>query len=276
VSGADAERGTAREWVGTLASTIGILVALLYYFGWVRTTVQMRDLGSDPGVLDLSTQDYVLKSVNVLFVPAVIIGVACLAAVREHERFVRLLQQRPALADALTRPNRFWRIVAIAVAVLVVLLVAPVTRQVAVPLSLALALGTWLYVERLRWRLGRRPAAAPRRTLVVVVVVLLLATIWLTERLARAAGHLYAEDLLTNPAQLPAVTLTLTQPAVPDPPGVLVMVSRHGDQEIYQYQGLRLLQASANRYVFLCVDPGTGQHRVLVIRDSDGVQVQLG
>jgi hypothetical protein len=89
---------------------------------------------------------------------------------------------------------------------------------------------------------------------VVVVVVLLLATIRLTERLARAAGHLYADDLLANPAQLPAVTLTPTQRAVPDPPGAPVKVSRHGDQEIYQYQGLRLLEASANRYVFLCVD----------------------
>jgi len=275
VSGAADERASAREWLGTLASTIGILVALLYYFGWVRTTVQMHDLGSDPGVLDLSTQDYVLKSVNVLFVPAVILGVACLAAVREHERVVRLLRRRPSLAVALTRPNQFWRIVTIALALTVILIAAPFTRQVAVPLSLTLALATWLYVERLRRRLLRRPAA-PRRTLVVVLAVLLLATIWLTERLARTAGHLYAEDLLANPAQLPAVTLTLTQPALPVPPGARVNVSHLGDQEIYQYQGLRLLQASANRYVFLCVDHGNAQHRGLVIRDSDGVQVQLG
>jgi hypothetical protein len=275
VSGETAERPSTREWVGTFASTVGTLVALLYYFGWVRTTVQMRDLGSDSGVLDLSTQDYVLKSVNVLFVPAVFLGTVCLVAVREHERIVRFLRRRPTLAGVITRPNRFWQIAGATVVVTVVLIATPVTRQIAVPLSLTLALAAWLYVERLRRRLwGHHPA--PRRTLVVVTVVLLLTTFWLTERLARAAGHLYAEDLLANPGQLPAVTLNLSQPTTPLPPGVRLVVNRDGDQVTYQYQGLRLLQASANRYVFLCVDTGSLQRRVLVIHDSDGVQVQLG
>jgi hypothetical protein len=275
VSGEAAERTWTREWVGTLASTVGTLVALLYYFGWVRTTVQMRDLGSDSGVLDLSTQDYVLKSVNVLFVPAVFLGALCLVAIREHERIVRYFKRRPTVARVVTRPNRFWQIVAATVVVTAVLIATPATRQFAVPLTLTLALAAWLYIERLRRRLLRH-CPAPRRTLVVVTVVLLLTTFWLTERLARAAGHLYAEDLLANPGQLPAVTLTLSRPTTPIPPGVRLVVNRDGDQVTYQYQGLRLLQASANRYVFLCVDPVSQQRRVLVIHDSDAVQVQLG
>ena len=53
--------------VVSIGSPLALITALMFYFGWVRTHVQARELGYDVAVLQLSTTDYLLKSINVLF-----------------------------------------------------------------------------------------------------------------------------------------------------------------------------------------------------------------
>src|SRR6267378_186694 len=62
-----------RSWLasGTL------IAAFLYYFGWTRTDALWRSLGIDQSVMGFSTQDYVLRSIDSVFLPAV--GLAFLA-----------------------------------------------------------------------------------------------------------------------------------------------------------------------------------------------------
>jgi len=83
-----------------LLADVGAIVALatatLYYFGWVRTKEQARVLGFDASAMSLGTTDYILKSLNVLFVPIVVLVLAALALYVTHLRVVepRLAQAR--------------------------------------------------------------------------------------------------------------------------------------------------------------------------------------
>jgi hypothetical protein len=53
--------------VATVGSPIAIATGLLFYFGWVRASVQARALGYDTTILDWTIQDYILRSINVLY-----------------------------------------------------------------------------------------------------------------------------------------------------------------------------------------------------------------
>src|SRR5919198_481590 len=62
-----------------------LITALAFYFGWRRERAFAGYFGIDPSVLGFSTNDYVLRSVDALFVPAavvllVVFGVLCLYA----------------------------------------------------------------------------------------------------------------------------------------------------------------------------------------------------
>ncbi len=61
---------------GHLRANVTVLTALLVYFGWKRADTQATVLGVDESVFGLSTQDYLLRSVDALFLPIGIFAAA--------------------------------------------------------------------------------------------------------------------------------------------------------------------------------------------------------
>ena len=62
----------ARKLLGLIAGIVApatLLTALAYYFGWRRERAFAGYFGIDPSVLGFSTSDYILRSVDALFVP---------------------------------------------------------------------------------------------------------------------------------------------------------------------------------------------------------------
>ena len=60
-----------------IGSPIALATTLALYFGWVRSRAQAAAFGADVSVFDMSPQDLVLRSVDVLFLPirlALLIG----------------------------------------------------------------------------------------------------------------------------------------------------------------------------------------------------------
>lgn len=87
--------------VGTIASQAALFIGVLYYFGWVRTHASLGYFGVDPSLIGYSTPDYVLRSINVTFLPIVYAAITAVVLFGFH-RFV----VQPTLNRVETDPPR--------------------------------------------------------------------------------------------------------------------------------------------------------------------------
>ena len=59
----------ALELFGLVIAPTTIITALAFYFGWTLTNARASYFGIDASALGFSTQDYLLRSADALFVP---------------------------------------------------------------------------------------------------------------------------------------------------------------------------------------------------------------
>jgi hypothetical protein len=262
-----------------------VLTALLVYFGWKRADVQARRLGLDETLFALSTRDYLLRSVDALFLPlgiAAALGLAWLWAdgrLRERlsdprwwlpiARGVRVLRWSWVLAPAL----------GYAIGVVAEWLQAPIVGLVAFPLSFGLGalmtayavdLGRDLDQQRGRavpdgtWRTG------PTRGLVAVLV--LLSVFWTLTNVAVTRGIALARQVERRVETLPAVTVHSTGRLGIDAPGV---TEHELASDAYRYDGLRLLHH--HDATFLLVHDGWSRAGgvVLVLTDDADLRFEI-
>jgi hypothetical protein len=79
-----------------------------------------------------------------------------------------------------------------------------------------------------------------------------LALFWDTERLARMAGDLYAQETAARPEQLPLVTVYRKQRLLLSGPRITEqVVGDAASAYAYRYTGLYLLQRNGDRYLLL-------------------------
>ncbi len=257
------------KWVG---SPIALGTALLFYFGWVRSQAQASALGVDVSVFEMSTQDMVLRSVNVLFFPIIAMLLGGLV----------LLQLDPWLRTHARRASlvlRYAWLLFIPLALLLLILNEEVGRTL-LPLWVLLTIGGMAYGSRLRRHAnGDDRPASPMQT-VLVVALLVVTLFWLTERVARVGGEALAEDLKNNLAdRLPHVSLVSAGDLHIEASGVTETELSGSDSEYgYRYDGLYLLQRSGDKY-FLLSDgwqSNVNQGRLIVLPDDDTIRLQFG
>ncbi|TCM33814.1 hypothetical protein [Kribbella sp. VKM Ac-2568] len=262
------------HWVRSLAtigSPIALATALLFYFGWVRTRFQARALGYDPAILQLSVQDYLLKSVNVLFLPFVVLVLVVLVLHHQHRRLVAAARRSDRVRASASRAGRLlvwsWPIWLLTAGVMLAL---PATRFIAVPISLSIGLLLALYGSTLTRTVGSG-ASWPRPTSIIVYVLLAFAIFWDTERIARATGEAFAQDILVYPWQLIAVTVYSEKRLELAVPGVTESELRPDSAYHFRYTGLRLLEGSHDRYVLLGANGGN----IVVLKDEQGLRFEF-
>jgi len=253
------------------ASPVALITALLFYFGWVRTRFQANALGYGPAILDFALQDYLLKSVNVLFLPVALLLSAGLLFHRLDRRLIILAGSRPRLAAALSRTGRYLCLFSpLWIAVAVLLVADPRTRFLALPSCLTAATLLALYGYHLQRSLG----GADRWTGTTTILVLLLlafALFWDTERLARVSGEAFAADIVAAPEQLVAVTVySQKRLELDDRVATEAALSRDSAYQ-FRYTGLRLLERTGDRYILLAQDAD----RILVLRDGEGLRFEF-
>jgi hypothetical protein len=265
--------------VTTVGSPIALATALLVYFGWVRGSVQARELGYDVSVESLSTREFVLRSVDVLFLPLVLLLLVGLLLRALHTRAVRADRpERTGAIQVVARALRwswpFWLLLA------VLGLATDGVRPVALPLALTLALLSVLYGELLDRRVGGPSASRTReRQLerrIIVLVLLALVLFWDTERLARAVGEAFAEDIGANPDQLVWVTVYSGKDLQLELPGVEeTRLSGTDSAYVFRYDGLRLLSKSGEKYVVINRGWDRRTGRVVLIRDDASTRMEF-
>jgi hypothetical protein len=253
-----------------VGSPIALATTLALYFGWVRSSAQSAEFGADVSVFDMSPQDLVLRSIDVLFFPILLVLLLGLGLVR-LEPWLR------EHAGPASRILRFSWVLAPVAGVLVVVTDGAASNLL--PLFVLVAIGGTAYGNVLH-RYANGDTSPPRLVNVALVGALLIAALfWQTERLARVGGKALADDLRHNlAARLPTVTLLSEKRLQIDGTCVTEMKLDAGTDSAYtyRYEGLYLLQRSRERNVI--ITDGWVQHagRLLVFADSDTIRMEFG
>jgi hypothetical protein len=263
--------------IAVVGSPFAAATALLVYFGWVRTQVQARALGYDAGLLDSSVQDYVMRSIVVLYGPILVLASTALVLQWMHRRWVLAVVRGPRRKVWLPRlvAACTWSAVAWA------LLFAGLAYAVP-PLAGFCAAGfftvTMVSAFYGRWLRGRLSGSPPRPDVSnsLLLVVLALAVFWATEQVAANVGEAYAEQITTDRNRLIAVVVYSVKSL--DLVGSGVVETRMTAPDAlyrYRYEGLRLVQRSDKRY-FLIGDGWSPQdRRVILLQESDDLRLEF-
>ncbi|MEV4641157.1 hypothetical protein AB0J80_27825 [Actinoplanes sp. NPDC049548] len=256
----------------SVVSPVAVGTVLLFYFGWVRTKTEAAALGYDSKILEFTTADYVLRSINVLSLPVVAVLVLMLIVLHAHRWLIVRLGPTGRMRLAYTL-LRSWLFSLVLVTVLVQLTPSLITP--ALPPILTCAVGFALYGDYLRAsvRPGRRWSLAIR---LVMGALLVLAVIADTERLARAMGEGFAQSVAADQGQLTAVEVYSAKDFFLTVPNVTT-TRAGGTDTVYRfhYSGLRLLQRTGDKYLLINDGWTRETGRVLLLRDSGDIRLEF-
>ncbi len=254
--------------VAALVSPIALATALLFYFGWVRSEAQARAFGADASVFDMSAQDLILRSVNVLFFPIIGLTLLAILALRLHPR----IQRHGRTAG---RILSFSWVLAV-VGLLLAIFARPVGREL-LPLFVLLAVAGTAYGALLSRNASpeRRPLNLP---LVGLIATLLIGIIfWQTERIARLAGASLAAELQADLSSLPeAAVISSGRLHLVGPEVTEERIPGDESGDTYRYSGLYLLQRSGGKYFLLTDGWLDGDGRLIVLSDSELIRIEFG
>ncbi len=267
--------------ISAVGPPLTVATALLFYFGWARADAQASYMGLNVSLFGYSVQDYLLISINALFVPLVsilVLAVVWLALDRWLRRCIAEDRGRAVIVRAAG-------IAALLSGLLVgiSLLLAIVERARAAlytpyMMALGVLVATWCVHLRRLGRAGTRPALtaeqrAVETTLVLSIVTLLL--FWGTADFAQALGRRLAVDYEQGVQFMPRAEVYSPQPLGIGSAAVTEVNVGTADAALYRYDGLRLLVLSGGRFFFLH-DGWTPQNgTVIVLPDDNSVRIEF-
>jgi hypothetical protein len=250
--------------LGAVVAPATFLSALLYYFGWSHAYWFCNYFGVNSTVLGFTTTDYLMRSVDALFVPMTVVAAAAMAAAWGHS----LLQSRLADGSWSRVLARILPAVALAggalflggfISVLTPTVLTGRLVGVAAPLCLGGGVLLLVYAVHLR-RFIARPhgaAAGNRRWAsavewIVVFVLVSLSLFWAATDYSAAVGTSRAIDFVAGMASYPDVVLYSEHSLSLTGPGVTQTQCRDADAAYrFRYGGLKLVLESGGQYFFL-------------------------
>lgn len=283
----------ALELVGLVVAPTTLVTALAYYFGWVLTNSRASYFGIDASALGYSTQDYLLRSADALFVPlgsvfALALGgvwlhayaIGQLGAARSRERLRIAARIAVGIGAALFALGAF--------AVFRPLSFSPhyLFPSASPGIGIAvLAYGLHLLdrVAAAERGTARLPRAAPsaglsiRATaLTLVALLVVLSGFWTASRYADALGRGRAERLASSLQLRPQVTVFAPKRLALEAGGVVERRLAGGGAYAYSYSGLRLLVRSGGKYFLLPAGWTRARGSAIVLADSADYRFEFG
>jgi hypothetical protein len=285
--------GGGSRVIGLVAAVVTpttLITALAYYFGYRRERAFAGFFGIDVSFLGFTTTDYVLRSVDALFVPAAVVLLIAFGAVFLHA-IVGDLSGRIALAPIAAVAGLG------ALAVGIALLAG---QPLANEYGYLQALGPAVGVALLLYALARRRSVSRQALSAAVFVgvgVILVSLFWATFEYADSRGRSEAKQLARDILVNPSVTIFSKEPlnidplapggGVPQPVqqgggcGEITVKKLHGGVYKRRYDGFTLLIRSGDKY-FLTPTPTDNQtawsssnDSVFIIPDDNSVRIQL-
>lgn len=280
----------ALELIGLVVAPTTLVTALAFYFGWVLTSSRASYFGIDASALGYSTQDYLLRSADALFVPLGSVFVLALGCVWLHAFALRQLREPAARARLRIAA---WAAVAAGGALFafgVFAVFRPLSfsphylfRSASPGIGIALlAYGLALLdrivaAQRGQVRRTESPASVRATALALVALLVVLSGFWTASEYADALGRGRAQRLAASLQLRPQVTVYAPKRLAIDA-GDVVEQRLAGDDGAYRYRysGLRLLVRSGGKY-FLVPDGWTRRSgTAIVLADSTDYRFEFG
>lgn len=258
---ASLQYGQALQGISALIAPATLLTGIAFYFGWARVDAFDEYFGLDPSAVGYSTRDYVLNSLNALFLPVVVVLIALLVLALVHAYVT------DAHRTGRRSPAALRRLSEVSLTVGAVLLVVggfgvfgvftfqmPYLISTLFPAAGVLLIAHAVDVrERLR---GDPPLSTAGRVLVGLFVAICL--FWAAGLYARTVGRNEAARVAQHLDELPGVAIASTSD-LDLPTGGARAGSPSGGATTYVYGRLRLL-ALANGTMFLLPTNWTPSH----------------
>jgi hypothetical protein len=270
--------------VGRLVAPVTLLTALLLYHGLNYSSAFWGYLGLDPSVLELTTQDHLIGTVDALFIPLLGLSGLVLALLAGHAFVARLRERwgadRAIRATVLVLVPVGVELVALG-AVAAVRPLDGVLHFLVPPTALGLGVVLLAYAGHLRAASTTHAGSDPELTHILqaaaVSGLVVLALFWATAGYAAAAGRDRAEIAVEDLEG--AAVVHSERRLLLDGPGVTeVPCTGDGAAYPFRYHGLRLLMRSGGRYVLLPVSwvPHDGVAIVLPVADVQRLDLVPG
>ena len=268
----DMRSGLVRTLLAVLAN-VGVLTALLVYFGWVRADRMATLVGLDEAILGMTVDDYVRRSVRSVFLLPLFAAVAGLAWVGLDQWWQRR-RVRAGIGDPAVVFVARWlwaAAVLVFVAGLAMWLAGHALTYTLGPLVCVAGLLLFLYALSLRSHLPGAVGFAPLTEGVLRGSIALLAAVglfWSATNFATVEGTELARDFEAHVASRPGVEIDSTHPLDIVAPGVETSCRGTGDDLRYHYRGLRLLESTGGNY-FLTSEDWSPEYGVVVMLPTD-------
>lgn len=248
------------------------LSALLFYFGWVRTRVLFDFFGVPVSILDYSNTDYVLRSAEVFFQPAVW-AILTLGAVTAISICVHLIENHDK-----ARP---WRplvrgVIVLAALGCVIAGILGLTRRMQPETSAVLLCvgGVLIILLYLLYR-THSPTPPPVMMLIIGVLLTLAAAFWAVSIYAASIGTAVAADIAAGRLARPNVVVySTTDLGIAGAQGTQCQIGPDGKTCRYTYAGYRLLAYTNERWI-LIRHPWSAGTPTVILADDDSVRVEL-
>jgi hypothetical protein len=233
----------ALQGVSAIIAPATLLTGIAFYFGWQRVRSFDEYFGLNPGAVGYSTRDYVLNSLDALFLPVVVVLTVLIALTLGHA-YVTDAHRSARMSPATLHRLSWVALVSGGLLLLVGCLAAFGVFPVHMPYLIATlfpAAGVLLIAhavdqrERLR---GDPPLSTAARVFVALFVAVCL--FWAAGLYAQTVGRNQAAALARNLDELPAVTLASNSDLDLSTIGNQTVAERV-DGKAHTYSGLRLL-----------------------------------
>ncbi len=282
--------------IASVVAPLSLVSALLFYFGYAAARAQYRYFGIDVDTIGLGTQDFVMRSPQVLLAPLLGLLLLGLLAVAGHGAVRRRVSrasggpgQPGETARARRTLHRIGRAGQVLRAVGSGLLLAgalflvgyPVVGQWAAyplvtPMLMSAGAGLVGYGSRIAGLLHPRDRSH-RATVLATWLILTVSVFWATATLAEASGRGLARDTARHLDRLPGVVLDTTERLYLTSPGIEERALRPvqpGQTFLYRYRNLRLLIEGSDR-LFLVPGTWSASNSTLVVPMDGSVRVQF-
>ena len=266
--------------VGSVVAPTSLLTALLFYFGWAHTYWFHQHFGIDISLLGFGTQDYLMRSVDTLFLPLTVLAAMAGLFLWGHTAMERWLSGSERGRGALRSLSGLLSGGGLAL-VMIGLggLFLPPGLLYGLSLSagaLAFAYGSYLK-RRFPGVSAEFPGSADRTRLARVSATFILVALglfWAAANYASSLGETRADTFEATLPGLPAAYLHSKEPLGIAAPGVVEDACPTGEGFRYRYRGLRLLTQAADRYFLLpeSWSPSTGMAIVIPANGSVWMQ----
>ncbi|MGY1667475.1 hypothetical protein [Geodermatophilus sp. SYSU D00696] len=275
----------------TVVAPTTLLTALLLYFGRMHATGLFRYLGVQYTVLDLSAQDYLVRSADGMIPPLVVVAGATVVALWAHQLLVGTVPDgvRSRLLSVLAPLCAVTGLVLVGLAVTdtvrngAVFTTFPEARGLGLSIgALLLAYAAHLVRSLLAGAAGKRgpwfpgPAATMTEWAAVFVLVS-IGLFWAVGTYAVGVGESRGRQLGAAPPGLYAVTLYSEKSLSLTAPGVTETPCQDADAAYrWRYDGLRMVVQSGGQYLLLPSGWSREDGAALLITRGSGVRLEFG